>query len=75
MIDVEREALLLVCVALQSLAATYSVLAFSGKGQGVVVRTLKDTTESYGPAVQARMRASNPNTTRVARRFATRPRA
>ncbi|NLD67840.1 MAG: VWA domain-containing protein [Limnobacter sp.] len=41
-IDVEREALLLVCIALESLAQPYSVLSFSGEGpQAVTLRTIK----------------------------------
>ena len=60
-IDVEREALLLVCVALQSLGEPYSVLAFSGQGAtGVTVRELKRFDEAYGPAVALRIAALEP---------------
>ncbi|HEX2494531.1 MAG TPA: hypothetical protein VHK24_12205, partial [Steroidobacter sp.] len=41
-IDVEREALLLVCLALESLGEPYSVLAFSGEGSAhVTIRSMK----------------------------------
>jgi nitric oxide reductase NorD protein len=47
-IDVEREALLLVCLALDGLAAPYAVLAFSGEGpSGVVARSIKTFDERY----------------------------
>src|SRR5690606_15042365 len=49
-IDVEREALLLVCVALEGLGEPFSVLAFSGEGpHGVSMRMLKDFDERHGP--------------------------
>ncbi|UUZ47759.1 hypothetical protein LP420_32170 [Massilia sp. B-10] len=55
-IDVEREALLLVCIALDSLNERFSVQAFSGEGpQGVVVRKLKDFGERYDVAVAQRI--------------------
>ena len=42
MIDVEREALLLVTMALQSLGEPFAVMAFSGEGpHGVTLRVLK----------------------------------
>lgn len=60
-IDVERESLLLVCLAMQSLGEAYSVLAFSGEGPGgVVVRTVKSFQESYGEAVALRIAGLEP---------------
>ncbi|MDI1260686.1 VWA domain-containing protein [Aquabacterium sp.] len=60
-IDVEREALLLVCIALEGLADPYSVLAFSGEGpQGVVVRNIKRFDERYGDAVAQRIAGLEP---------------
>lgn len=60
-IDVEREALLLVCIALDSLNERFSVQAFSGEGpQGVVVRKLKDFGERYDVAVAERIAGLEP---------------
>jgi nitric oxide reductase NorD protein len=60
-IDVEREALLLVCLALQSLGEPYSVLAFSGESaQGVTVRSVKSFAESFGPRVAERIAGLEP---------------
>lgn len=60
-IDVEREALLLVCVALEGLAAPYSVQAFSGEGpQAVVVRNLKDFGQPYDNGVALRIAGLEP---------------
>ena len=60
-IDVEREALLLVCLALESLGEPYSVLAFSGEGpQRVTIRTLKAFDERYSAAVGRRIAALEP---------------
>lgn len=60
-IDVEREALLLVCIALQSLAVPYAVQAFSGQGrEGVVVRRVKDFDEAFDEAVALRIAALEP---------------
>ncbi len=60
-IDVEREALLLVCLALESLGEPYSVLAFSGESAaGVVVRSVKSFAESFGGAVQLRIAGLEP---------------
>ncbi len=60
-IDVEREALLLVCIALNGLAAPYSVLAFSGEGpQAVVVRSVKRFDEPYDSAVAQRIAGLEP---------------
>jgi len=60
-IDVEREALLLVCLALESLAEPYSVIAFSGEGpQRVTVRTLKSFAEPYGNDIALRIAGLEP---------------
>ncbi|AOH35464.1 nitric oxide reductase activation protein NorD [Luteimonas sp. JM171] len=60
-IDVEREALLLVCVALQGLGEPFSVLAFSGEGpHGVSMRMLKDFDEPWGEDVSLRIAGLEP---------------
>ena len=60
-IDVAREALLLVCVAMEGLGEPYSVLAFSGESRhGVVVRTVKGFGEPYGDAVARRIAGLEP---------------
>lgn len=60
-IDVEREALLLVCMALQGLGEPFSVLAFSGEGpHGVSMRMLKDFDEPYSQAVALRIAGLEP---------------
>lgn len=60
-IDVEREALLLVCIALEGMADPYAVLAFSGEGpQNVVVRPVKDFGERYGNEVASRIAGLEP---------------
>lgn len=60
-IDVEREALLLVCVALEGMGDPYSVLAFSGEGpHAVVVRPVKSFEERYGSAVARRIAGLEP---------------
>lgn len=60
-IDVAREALLLVCIALEGMAEPYSVLAFSGEGpQAVVVRPVKAFAERYGPEVAQRIAGLEP---------------
>lgn len=60
-IDVEREALLLVCIALESLGEAYSVQAFSGEGpDGVTVSAIKRYDEHYGPEVALRIAALEP---------------
>ena len=60
-IDVEREALLLVCIALEGLAEPYSVLAFSGEGpHAVVVRSIKRFDECYDNTVAQRIAALEP---------------
>jgi nitric oxide reductase NorD protein len=60
-IDVEREALLLVCIALEGLAEPYSVYAFSGEGpHGVTVREIKRFDERYTNDVALRIAALEP---------------
>lgn len=60
-IDVEREAVLLVCVALQGLGEPFSVLAFSGEGpHGVTARMLKDFDEPYRHEVALRIAGLEP---------------
>ena len=60
-IDVEREALLLVCLALQSLAEPYAVVSFSGEGpDSVDVRAVKSFAEPYGNTVARRIAALEP---------------
>lgn len=60
-IDVEREALLLVCLALESLGEPYSVLAFSGEGpQRVTIRTLKAFDECYSHEIGRRIAGLEP---------------
>lgn len=60
-IDVEREALLLVCIALEGMREPYSVLAFSGEGpQAVVVRSIKGFDQPYDPAVALRIAGLEP---------------
>ncbi|MCY7309132.1 MAG: VWA domain-containing protein, partial [Rhodoferax sp.] len=60
-IDVEREALLLVCIALGALGEPYAVQAFSGTGpQAVSVRILKRFDEPYGNHVATRIAALEP---------------
>ncbi|WP_460890903.1 nitric oxide reductase activation protein NorD, partial [Ramlibacter alkalitolerans] len=60
-VDVEREALLLVCVALEGLGDPYEVLAFSGEGPaGVVVRPIKGFAEPYAAPVAARIAGLEP---------------
>ncbi|MDL2356140.1 MAG: VWA domain-containing protein [Pseudomonadota bacterium] len=60
-IDIEREALLLVCIALDSMDERFCVQAFSGEGpQGVVVRTVKHFGESYDHTVAQRIAGLEP---------------
>lgn len=60
-IDVEREALLLVCLALEGLGEPYAVTSFSGEGpKGVVVRHLKGFNERYGKEVGQRIAGLEP---------------
>jgi nitric oxide reductase NorD protein len=60
-IDVEREALLLVCAALQGLGEPFCITSFSGEGaQGVTMRVLKDFDEAYGARVALRIAGLEP---------------
>lgn len=60
-IDVEREAVLLVCVALEGLGEPFSVMAFSGEGpHGVTLSVLKAFDEAYGAAVALRIAGLEP---------------
>jgi nitric oxide reductase NorD protein len=60
-IDVEREALLLVCMALDLLGEPYSVLAFSGESaQGVTVKPVKTFKETYASDVGLRIAGLEP---------------
>ncbi|MDH3460200.1 MAG: hypothetical protein OEM00_04340 [Burkholderiaceae bacterium] len=60
-IDVEREALLLVCIALSALGEPYAAQAFSGYGpRSVSVRTIKRFDEPYGNHVATRIAALEP---------------
>jgi nitric oxide reductase NorD protein len=60
-IDVEREALLLVCIALEGMAQPYCVLAFSGEGpQAVVVRSVKRFDAPYDASVAQRIAGLEP---------------
>lgn len=55
-IDVEKEALILACEALDALGDRYNVLAFSGEGpRGVVIRVVKGFGERNGVAVSERI--------------------
>jgi len=60
-IDVEKEALLLVCIALADLQDPFAVFAFSGQGHdAVTLRTLKRFDEPYGADVSRRIAALEP---------------
>jgi nitric oxide reductase NorD protein len=60
-IDVEREALLLVSIALDGMAQPYSILAFSGEGaDNVILRTIKEFDEAYGNEVARRIAGVEP---------------
>ncbi len=60
-IDVEREALLLVCIALQELGEPYAVQAFSGEGpQAVTVKAIKAFDEAFDNDVALRIAALEP---------------
>lgn len=60
-IDVEREALLLVCMALEGLGEPFSVMSFSGEGpHGVTMRMLKAYDEAYGQDVALRIAGLEP---------------
>ena len=55
-IDVEKEAVLLVCEALDALGDRYAVSAFSGEGpRGVVVSPIKRFQERYGDETRLRI--------------------
>lgn len=61
-IDVEREALLLVCIALGAMGEAFSVQAFSGSGPaGVSLWDIKRFDEPYSPAVALRIAALEPD--------------
>ena len=60
-IDVEREALLLVCLALDSMGEAYSVQAFSGEGPNcVTLKTLKSFDETYSASTALRIAGLEP---------------
>ncbi|MCE9659097.1 MAG: hypothetical protein K8R60_11090 [Burkholderiales bacterium] len=60
-IDVEREALLLVSIALQGMREPYSILSFSGEGpHGVQLRLVKTFEEEFGPLVSRRIGTLEP---------------
>lgn len=60
-VDVEREALLLVSIALRGMAEPYAVQAFSGEGpHGVIVRTVKTFDEAFSDAVARRIASLEP---------------
>lgn len=61
-IDVAREALLMVCIALDSLREPYSVLAFSGTGpQAVTVRNVKAFEEHDREEIALRIASLEPD--------------
>lgn len=61
-IDVEREALLLVCIALGAMGEPFAVQAFSGRGpRSVTVRTLKRFDEPSDNQVATRIGALEPD--------------
>ncbi|MDZ7780068.1 MAG: VWA domain-containing protein [Gemmatimonadota bacterium] len=61
-IDVEKEALLLVCEALDALGDGYAVMGFSGEGpRGVSAYTVKRFAERNGPLVRQRIAALEPD--------------
>lgn len=60
-IDVEREALLLVCIALEGMGEPYAVQAFSGEGpDAVIVRQVKGFAEAFSNEVALRISALEP---------------
>lgn len=60
-VDVEREAMLIVSVALQGLGESYAAMAFSGEGAGAVtVRMIKRFDEPYGNDIARRIAALEP---------------
>ena len=61
-IDIEKEALLIVCEALEALGDDYAVSAFSGRGpRGVNLWTLKDFGEAYRTTVRRRIGGLHPD--------------
>lgn len=61
-IDVEREALLLVCIALGAMGEPFAVQAFSGNGPAAVsLWDIKRFDEPYSPAVALRIAALEPD--------------
>ncbi len=61
-VDVEKEALLVVCDALDALGDPYAILAFSGEGpEAVTVLPLKSFDERTGAAVRRRIAALEPD--------------
>lgn len=60
-IDVEREALLLMCMALEGLDEPYSVQTFSGEGPGMVtLRSIKAFDEHYSEEIGQRIAGLEP---------------
>jgi nitric oxide reductase NorD protein len=60
-IDVEREALLLVCAALEGLVQPYAVQTFSGEGpERVTMRNVKGFDEDFSSAVARRISSLEP---------------
>lgn len=60
-IDVEREALLLVCIALDGLQQPYAVQAFSGEGPtSVIVRNIKRFDEPFDNGIEQRIAGLEP---------------
>lgn len=60
-IDVEREALLLVCIALKEMREPYSVLAFSGESRAdVTVRSIKRFDEAFDNSIALRIASLEP---------------
>jgi nitric oxide reductase NorD protein len=60
-VDVEREALLLVAIALQGMHEPFALHAFSGEGpHGVVVRELKRFEEPFSDSIARRIAALEP---------------
>ncbi|MFA5494391.1 MAG: hypothetical protein WC247_06405 [Porticoccaceae bacterium] len=60
-IDVEREALLLVCIALEGMGEPWSVEAFSGEGpDAVIVRQIKAFDETFSNDIALRISSLEP---------------
>lgn len=61
-IDVEREALLLVCIALKEMREPYGVLAFSGESRAdVTMRTIKRFDEPFDNSIALRIASLEPD--------------